>query len=95
MEELGTFVHSDIEDVLKATLQGKETHEEREEALIDFIKKYEESANECIEDWKKRASRWENCATEWKSRALARNVTIGVLSLVCVLALIGLAITIL
>jgi hypothetical protein len=95
MEDLGIVLGFHLDEALKSALRGKETPEEREKALIDFIKKYEESANECIEDWKKRAFKWENCATEWKSRALARNVTIGVLSLVCVLALIGLAITIL
>ena len=95
MEELGSTVGFDIKDAINSVLRGKETPEEREKALIDFIKKYEESTNECIEDWKKRTAKLETCAAEWKSRALARNVTIGVLSLVCVLALIGLAITIL
>lgn len=94
MEELGSTVGFDINDAVKSVLNGKDTPEEREKALIDFIKKYGESANECIEDWKKRASKWETCATEWKSRALAKNVTIWVLVLICVLALIGLAATI-
>lgn len=63
MEELGTFVHSDIEDVLKATLQGKETPEEREEALISLIKDRDISAKECIEDME----------TYYKARFLAKN----------------------
>ena len=55
MEDLGTTVGFDIDQALESVLHGKESPEEREEALIDFIKKYETSANECIEDWKTRA----------------------------------------
>ena len=55
MEDWGISVNSDINDALESVLHGKETPEEREEALLDFIKKYDKSANECIEDLKTRA----------------------------------------
>ena len=89
MEEPGTTASSNIKDTVKSVLRGKETPEEREKALIDFIEKYEESANECIEDWKKRASEWENRATEWKTSALAKNTTTVLVGLLCLFAGVG------
>ena len=75
MEELGTTVGFDIDEALESVLHGKETPEEREEALIDFIKKREASANECIEDW--------------KTRALAKNATTVLVGILSVLAGVG------
>ena len=72
MEDLGTTVGFDINEALESVLHGKESPEEREEALIDFIKKYEASANECIEDW--------------RTRALAKNATMVLVSILSALA---------
>ena len=81
MKGLETYEHSDIEDVLKATLQGKETPEEREEALISLIKDRDIDAKKCIEDLN----------TYFKARILVQNNLIFVITLA---AIIGWAIVI-
>ena len=78
MENWGiATVGSNINEALDSVLHGKNTPEEREEALVDFIKKYEESANKCIEDW--------------KIRALAKNVTIATVVVVGILSALAAA----
>jgi len=46
MEDWGTDVGSNVDDALVSVLRGKETPEEREEALISFIRDYDKSAKE-------------------------------------------------
>ena len=56
MEDLGISVNSNINDALENVLHGKETPEEREKALISFIKDYDKSTKELECDLRIRAT---------------------------------------
>ena len=56
MEDLGTYVNSNINDALETLLHGKETPEEREAALISFIKDYDKSVKEYEIDLRAKAT---------------------------------------
>ncbi len=68
MEDLGISVNSDINEMLESILHGKNTQEEREEALISFIKDYDKSVNECY--------------AELRTRAIARNSVLLVVAII-------------
>ncbi len=56
MEDLGINVNSSIDGALETVLRGKETPEEREDALIKFIKDYDKSTKELECDLRIRAT---------------------------------------
>ncbi len=56
MEDLGFEVNSNINESLETVLHGKETPEEREAALISFIRKYDKSAKEYEIDLRAKAT---------------------------------------
>lgn len=56
MEDLGFEVNSNINEALETVLHGKETPEEREAALISFIKDYDKSAKEYEIDLRAKAT---------------------------------------
>lgn len=76
MEDWGITVNSNINEMLETVLHGKNTQEEREEALISFIKDYDKSANECY--------------VELRTRAIAKNSVIFIAAIIS--AILGAAI---
>ena len=56
MEDLGFEVNSNINESLETVLHGKETPEEREAALISFIRKYDKSVKEFEIDLRAKAT---------------------------------------
>ena len=56
MEDLGFEVNSNINEALETVLHGKETPEEREAALISFIKDYDKSVKEYEIDLRAKAT---------------------------------------
>lgn len=56
MEDLGFEVNSNINESLETVLHGKETPEEREAALISFIKDYDKSVKKYEIDLRAKAT---------------------------------------